>query len=85
MSATLDRQLRPIYGLSAAGCMLGVQLTHVPYFSFIDAIDTGSNKSAIVACNKLLKKQPKNDLIKVCMTCSANIYLRLQYALLSRL
>ncbi|KIP09553.1 hypothetical protein PHLGIDRAFT_102803 [Phlebiopsis gigantea 11061_1 CR5-6] len=42
MSATLDRQLRPIY----------------------DAIDTGSNKSAIVACNKLLKKQPKNDLIK---------------------
>ncbi|KAF8163363.1 actin cytoskeleton organization protein [Crassisporium funariophilum] len=29
-----------------------------------DALDTGSNKSAIVACNKLLKKHPKNDLIK---------------------
>ncbi|KAF8651484.1 hypothetical protein AX16_004782 [Volvariella volvacea WC 439] len=29
-----------------------------------DALDTGSNKSAIVACNKLLKKYPKNDLIK---------------------
>ncbi|KAJ3537583.1 hypothetical protein NM688_g6661 [Phlebia brevispora] len=29
-----------------------------------DAIDTGSNKSAIVACNKLLKKQPKNSLVK---------------------
>ncbi|GJE87141.1 N-acetyltransferase B complex non catalytic subunit-domain-containing protein [Phanerochaete sordida] len=42
MSATFDRQIRPIY----------------------DAIDTGSNKSAIVACNKLLKKQPKNDLVK---------------------
>ncbi|KAF8077880.1 actin cytoskeleton organization protein [Lyophyllum atratum] len=29
-----------------------------------DALDTGSNKSAIVACNKLLKKHPKNELIK---------------------
>ncbi|KAF9535277.1 actin cytoskeleton organization protein [Crepidotus variabilis] len=29
-----------------------------------DALDTGSNKSAIVACNKLLKKNPKNELIK---------------------
>ena len=31
-----------------------------------DAIDTGSNKSALLACNKLLKKYPKNDLLKVC-------------------
>jgi hypothetical protein len=31
----------------------------------LEALDTGSNKSAIVACNKLLKKQPKNDLVKV--------------------
>lgn len=38
--------------------------------SSIDAIDTGSNKSAIVACNKLLKKQPKNDLVKVCDCCT---------------
>ncbi|TFK42516.1 actin cytoskeleton organization protein [Crucibulum laeve] len=29
-----------------------------------DALDTGSNKSAIVDCNKLLKKHPKNELIK---------------------
>ncbi|KAJ7235444.1 actin cytoskeleton organization protein [Mycena haematopus] len=29
-----------------------------------EALDTGSNKSAIVACNKLLKKHPKNELIK---------------------
>lgn len=29
-----------------------------------EALDTGSNKSAILACNKLLKKQPKNDLVK---------------------
>ncbi|KAF8238594.1 actin cytoskeleton organization protein [Tricholoma matsutake] len=29
-----------------------------------DALDTGSNKSAIVSCNKLLKKHPKNELIK---------------------
>ncbi|KAF9265486.1 actin cytoskeleton organization protein [Marasmius fiardii PR-910] len=29
-----------------------------------DALDTGSNKSAIVACNKLLKKYPQNDLVK---------------------
>ncbi|ETW85831.1 hypothetical protein HETIRDRAFT_308984 [Heterobasidion irregulare TC 32-1] len=29
-----------------------------------DAIDTGSNKSALLACNKLLKKYPKNDLLK---------------------
>ncbi|KAJ8078904.1 mitochondrial distribution and morphology [Marasmius tenuissimus] len=29
-----------------------------------DALDTGSNKSAIVACNKILKKNPKNDLVK---------------------
>ncbi|THH20680.1 hypothetical protein EW146_g718 [Bondarzewia mesenterica] len=29
-----------------------------------DAIDTGSNKSALLACNKLLKKYPQNDLLK---------------------
>ncbi|KAK0210940.1 actin cytoskeleton organization protein [Desarmillaria ectypa] len=29
-----------------------------------DALDTGSNKSAIVTCNKILKKQPKNELVK---------------------
>lgn len=30
-----------------------------------DAIDIGSNKSAIVSCNKILKKHPDNDLVKV--------------------
>lgn len=56
--------------------MVGVISVHVPdlictwlniYMSpfHTDAIDTGSNKSAIVACNKLLKKQPQNDLVKV--------------------
>ncbi|KAJ3568563.1 hypothetical protein NP233_g5635 [Leucocoprinus birnbaumii] len=29
-----------------------------------DALDTGSNKSALVSCNKLLKKYPQNELIK---------------------
>ncbi|KAJ7219345.1 actin cytoskeleton organization protein [Mycena pura] len=29
-----------------------------------EALDTGSNKLAIVACNKLLKKHPKNELVK---------------------
>jgi len=30
-----------------------------------DAIDSGSNKTAILACNKLLKKLPNNNLVKV--------------------
>ncbi|KAF7440734.1 hypothetical protein PC9H_001082 [Pleurotus ostreatus] len=29
-----------------------------------DSLDTGSNKSAVVACNKLLKKHPGNELVK---------------------
>ncbi|KAH7913728.1 N-acetyltransferase B complex non catalytic subunit-domain-containing protein [Hygrophoropsis aurantiaca] len=29
-----------------------------------DALDIGSNKTAIVACNKLVKKYPKNTLVK---------------------
>ncbi|THH26464.1 hypothetical protein EUX98_g7719 [Antrodiella citrinella] len=29
-----------------------------------DALETGSNKSAVLACNKLLKKQPNNNLVK---------------------
>lgn len=32
---------------------------------FEDALDTGSNKSALLSCNKLLKKYPKSDLLKV--------------------
>ncbi|KAH0827176.1 N-acetyltransferase B complex non catalytic subunit-domain-containing protein [Lanmaoa asiatica] len=31
-----------------------------------EALDTGSNKSAIVSCNKLLKKYPNNLLVKAC-------------------
>ncbi|KAF8274920.1 actin cytoskeleton organization protein [Lactarius quietus] len=30
-----------------------------------DALDSGSHKSALVTCNKLLKKHPKNDHLKV--------------------
>lgn len=44
MSATLERQVRPIY----------------------DALDSGSPKSAIVSCNKILKKSPNHVLVKVC-------------------
>ncbi|KAI0780924.1 actin cytoskeleton organization protein [Trametes elegans] len=29
-----------------------------------EALDTGSNKSALLACNKVLKKQPNNTLVK---------------------
>ncbi|KAJ7063373.1 actin cytoskeleton organization protein [Mycena amicta] len=29
-----------------------------------EALDTGSNKSAIAACQKILKKQPKHELVK---------------------
>ncbi|KAJ3517170.1 hypothetical protein NLJ89_g669 [Agrocybe chaxingu] len=36
----------------------------VRYAPIYEALDTGSNKSAIVACNKLLKKHPQNELIK---------------------
>lgn len=71
MSATLDRQLRPIYGNGHVSTLLVCNLLtlhSISYSRMSDAIDTGSNKSAIVACNKLLKKQPKNDLVKVCST-----------------
>jgi hypothetical protein len=36
-----------------------------PQQSPLDALDSGSHKSAIVTCNKLLKKHPKNDHLKV--------------------
>lgn len=57
------------------GRLYGRQLTGIDVYSspfLIDAIDTGSNKSAIVACNKLLKKQPQNDLVKVRPSCVAS-------------
>lgn len=59
MSTALDRQIRPIYGRLSMSSILA--LFNAP----LDALDTGSNKSAIVSCNKLLKKHPKNELIKV--------------------
>jgi len=62
MSVALDRQIRPIYGsLSPI-----VARASSAFNLLLDALDTGSNKSAIVACNKLLKKHPKGELIKVC-------------------
>ena len=48
--------------------MVGTSLeysSHILIKYNLDALDTGSNKSAIVACNKLLKKHPKNILLKV--------------------
>lgn len=48
-------------------CLLppgGYDLTLATFVT--EALDTGSNKSAIVACNKVLKKQPSNHLVKVC-------------------
>ncbi|KAG6845343.1 hypothetical protein H0H87_010800 [Tephrocybe sp. NHM501043] len=59
MSSALDRQVRPIYGNSAR---LTIPNAYSP--ASTDALDMGSNKSAIVACTKLLKKNPKNALIK---------------------
>lgn len=62
-SAALERQIRPIYGQSFPR-----PRAHPPSkrsLSATDALDTGSNKSAIVTCNKLLKKYPRNELIKV--------------------
>ncbi len=42
------------------------QYVLLPSFrTLIEAIDTGSNKTALSSCNKLLKKQPQNDLVKV--------------------
>ncbi|THG98979.1 hypothetical protein EW026_g3303 [Hermanssonia centrifuga] len=41
------------------------QYVLLPSFrTLIEAIDTGSNKTALSSCNKLLKKQPQNDLVK---------------------
>jgi len=61
MSAVaLERQIRPIYGRSPY-CP---DLPKPKNFT-TDALDTGSNKSALVSCNKLLKKYPQNGLIKV--------------------
>ncbi|KAI0035924.1 N-acetyltransferase B complex non catalytic subunit-domain-containing protein [Vararia minispora EC-137] len=34
------------------------------FITALDAIDSGANKSAVVSCNKLLKKYPKSDLLK---------------------
>ena len=64
--AQLDRQLRPIYGEHSTTPLLLITSTKTrlpprpP-----DAIDSGSNKTAILACNKLLKKIPNNNLVKV--------------------
>jgi len=61
MSAVaLERQIRPIYGRSPY-CL---DLPNSKNLT-TDALDTGSNKSALVSCNKLLKKYPQNELIKV--------------------
>lgn len=60
-AAAFERQIRPIYGYYIFSHT--AHLTNLPHF--LDALDTGSNKATIVACNKLLKKHPKSDLLKV--------------------
>lgn len=49
--------------------------------SYTDAIEAGSNKSALQQCNKVLKKYPGSDLVKARL-CSS---LWQQYAYLTRL
>ncbi|KAF8447742.1 actin cytoskeleton organization protein [Boletus edulis BED1] len=43
-----------------------------------EALDTGSNKSAIVSCNKLLKKYSSNLLVKACFSLKALALVRSQ-------
>ncbi|KAF7323044.1 Actin cytoskeleton organization protein [Mycena chlorophos] len=51
----MDRQIRAIYGLAPyeLSCVFNTDS---------EALDTNSNKSAIAACQKILKKQPKHQL-----------------------
>ena len=60
-TVALERQIRPIYGPVPPYCP---DLSR-SWNPVTDALDTGSNKSALVSCNKLLKKYPQNELIKV--------------------
>ena len=60
-AATLERQFRPIYGSLPSV----LETRNYILTSTAEALDTGSNKSAIVSCNKLLKKYPTNLLLKV--------------------
>ncbi|KAF8511363.1 N-acetyltransferase B complex non catalytic subunit-domain-containing protein [Gautieria morchelliformis] len=48
MSALQERQVKPIYGKCKR----------------MNALETGSLKAALQACNKLLKKQPASELVK---------------------
>lgn len=64
-AVTLERQIRPIYGWSQASPFFGITANQSTT-SIAEALDTGSNKSAIVSCNKLLKKYPNNLLVKAC-------------------
>ena len=54
------------YAQSMVGLNIQIDSSTAVYdVTQIDSLDTGSNKSAIVACNKLLKKHPQNELVKV--------------------
>jgi hypothetical protein len=71
MSSALERQIKPIYGelLAYAGelsrALTIPDLTACFFPLHTDALDSGSNKSALVAANKFLKKTPKNALVQV--------------------
>lgn len=66
MSSALERQIRPIYGMYCT-CWLSNNV-YLLSFPLLDALDTQSNKSAVLACNKVLKKHPNNVLVKVIHT-----------------
>lgn len=61
MSTLRERQVKPIYG----ECERIVHVLCVEDTAGLDALEAGSLKAALQACNKLLKKQPHSELVKV--------------------
>lgn len=57
-----QRKLKPIYGEPARVSRRRVVPNTAP---LADALDSGSYKTAIQTCNKLLKKQPQHEVIRV--------------------
>lgn len=60
------RKLKPIYGTWAI--LSFTPIIYLTASTSTDALDTGSYKSAIQTCNKLLKKQPQHETIRVRVT-----------------
>lgn len=62
MATLQERQVKPIYGVYK-DCLAHVCRIYSGFI--VDALETGSLKAALQACNKLLKKQPNSELVKV--------------------